>query len=82
MSEKQVRPSGEGLAPAGLGRFGAYGGRYVPEALVAALEELDEHRLAYTAEAPVNRLAASNRLRRSPSRCGSPRTPVRASYST
>lgn len=27
-----------------LGRFGAYGGRYVPEALVAALEELDEHR--------------------------------------
>lgn len=46
MSEKQVRPSGEGLAPAGLGRFGAYGGRYVPEALVAALEELDEHRLA------------------------------------
>lgn len=46
MSEKQVRPSGEGLAPAGLGRFGAYGGRYVPEALVAALEELDAHRLA------------------------------------
>ncbi|MGX5692102.1 tryptophan synthase subunit beta [Dermacoccus abyssi] len=46
MSEKQVRPSGEGLAPAGLGRFGAYGGRYVPEALVAALEELDEHRRA------------------------------------
>ncbi|MBZ4497544.1 tryptophan synthase subunit beta [Dermacoccus sp. Tok2021] len=46
MSEKQVRPSGEGLVPAGLGRFGAYGGRYVPEALVAALEELDEHRLA------------------------------------
>ena len=46
MSEKQVRPWGEGLAPAGLGRFGAYGGRYVPEALVAALEELDEHRLA------------------------------------
>ena len=46
MSEKQVRPSGEGLVPAGLGRFGAYGGRYVPEALVAALEELDEHRRA------------------------------------
>ena len=46
MSEKQVRPSGEGLVPAGLGRFGAYGGRYVPEALVAALEELDAHRLA------------------------------------
>ena len=27
------------------GRFGAYGGRYVPEALVAALEQLDEARL-------------------------------------
>jgi tryptophan synthase beta chain len=27
------------------GRFGAYGGRFVPEALVAALEELDEARL-------------------------------------
>ena len=27
-----------------LGRFGDFGGRYVPEALVAALEELDEHR--------------------------------------
>ena len=27
------------------GRFGAYGGRYVPEALVAALEELDEARI-------------------------------------
>jgi tryptophan synthase beta chain len=26
------------------GRFGAYGGRYVPEALVAALEQLDEAR--------------------------------------
>ncbi len=29
----------------GIGRFGAFGGRYVPEALIAALEELDEHRL-------------------------------------
>ncbi len=28
------------------GRFGRYGGRYVPEALVAALEELDAARLA------------------------------------
>jgi tryptophan synthase beta chain len=26
------------------GRFGAFGGRYVPEALVPALEELDEAR--------------------------------------
>ena len=32
-------------AGAGAGRFGAYGGRYVPEALVAALEQLDEARL-------------------------------------
>ncbi len=29
----------------GIGRFGPFGGRYVPEALVAALEELDEARL-------------------------------------
>ena len=28
----------------GIGRFGDFGGRYVPEALVAALEELDEVR--------------------------------------
>jgi len=36
-----------GPATAGVptGRFGAYGGRYVPEALVAALEQLDEARL-------------------------------------
>jgi tryptophan synthase beta chain len=32
-----------GSVPAG--RFGAYGGRYVPEALMAALEQLDEARL-------------------------------------
>ncbi|PZO99853.1 MAG: tryptophan synthase subunit beta [Dermacoccus nishinomiyaensis] len=37
-------PRHDGLAPHGLGRFGDYGGRYVPEALVAALEELDEQR--------------------------------------
>jgi tryptophan synthase beta chain len=35
-------PPGGGSRP---GRFGAYGGRYVPEALVAALEQLDEARL-------------------------------------
>ncbi|MCA0437581.1 MAG: tryptophan synthase subunit beta [Actinobacteria bacterium] len=29
----------------GVGRFGDFGGRFVPEALVAALEELDEARL-------------------------------------
>ncbi len=30
----------------GIGRFGQFGGRYVPEALIAALEELDAARLA------------------------------------
>ena len=34
--------TGGGTPP---GRFGSYGGRYVPEALVAALEQLDEARL-------------------------------------
>ena len=28
--------------PSPVGRFGDFGGRYVPEALVAALEELEE----------------------------------------
>ncbi|GAB3589417.1 tryptophan synthase subunit beta [Calidifontibacter terrae] len=32
------------IGRAGIGRFGDYGGRYVPEALIAALEELDEVR--------------------------------------
>jgi len=38
----------EQSGPAGgpkVGRFGAFGGRYVPEALMAALEQLDEVRL-------------------------------------
>jgi tryptophan synthase beta chain len=35
-----VVPSHSGAAP---GRFGAYGGRYVPETLMAALDELDRH---------------------------------------
>jgi len=39
---KQPSPTAAGAAP---GRFGAYGGRYVPEALVAALEQLDDARL-------------------------------------
>ena len=38
----QSSPATAGARP---GRFGAYGGRYVPEALVAALEQLDEARL-------------------------------------
>jgi tryptophan synthase beta chain len=41
------QPSKSASATAGAlaGRFGAYGGRYVPEALVAALDQLDEARL-------------------------------------
>jgi tryptophan synthase beta chain len=38
-----------GPEPVGLGRFGAYGGRFVPETLVAALEQLErEFRAAWT----------------------------------
>jgi len=41
-----------GPEPVGLGRFGEYGGRFVPEALVAALEDLDgEFRSAWHDEA-------------------------------
>jgi tryptophan synthase beta chain len=36
-----ARPETEPAPLAELGRFGPYGGRYVPEALVAALDELD-----------------------------------------
>ena len=36
--------------PVQSGRFGAYGGRYVPEALVAALDELDREFQAATAD--------------------------------
>jgi tryptophan synthase beta chain len=38
---KSSAPVATSLAP---GRFGAFGGRYVPEALIPALEELDEAR--------------------------------------
>jgi tryptophan synthase beta chain len=38
---KSPAPVNTSLAP---GRFGAFGGRYVPEALIPALEELDEAR--------------------------------------
>ena len=41
MNDSSVAAGGD----ARPGRFGAYGGRYVPEALVAALEQLDEARL-------------------------------------
>jgi tryptophan synthase beta chain len=41
-----------GTVPDARGRFGAYGGRYVPEALVAALDELDrEYRAALADQA-------------------------------
>ena len=36
-----VRPAGV-AANSTPGRFGAYGGRYVPETLMAALEELEQ----------------------------------------
>lgn len=42
---QQSQQSHHSAGRPGIGRFGAFGGRYVPEALVAALEELDEHRL-------------------------------------
>ena len=37
----EVRLAPPGREPTGLGRFGEYGGRFVPETLVAALEELE-----------------------------------------
>src|SRR3954470_12285660 len=40
-----------GPEPTGLGRFGAFGGRYVPETLVPALEELEaEFRVAWASD--------------------------------
>ncbi len=41
-----------GPEPVGLGRFGEFGGRYVPETLVPALEELEaEFRVAWASDA-------------------------------
>src|SRR6478672_7782696 len=41
-----------GPEPIGLGRFGEFGGRYVPETLVPALEELEaEFRTAWVSDA-------------------------------
>jgi tryptophan synthase beta chain len=47
MNDQSGTSSTASTAPGGVvaGRFGAYGGRYVPEALMAALEQLDEARL-------------------------------------
>jgi tryptophan synthase beta chain len=44
MNDQSNKPAAA-AAVARVGRFGSYGGRYVPEALVAALEQLDEVRL-------------------------------------
>ncbi len=44
MSAPQLDAFAEAMG-VGVGRFGDFGGRFVPEALVAALEELDEARL-------------------------------------
>lgn len=40
-----------GLAAERVGRYGEFGGRYVPEALIAALEELDAARIAARTDA-------------------------------
>ena len=46
-----VRLDPPGPAPEGLGRFGEFGGRFVPETLVAALEQLEaEFRKAWYSE--------------------------------
>jgi tryptophan synthase beta chain len=37
------RPRSLSVVPSARGRFGAYGGRYVPETLMAALDELERH---------------------------------------
>ncbi|MEX2268645.1 MAG: tryptophan synthase subunit beta [Acidimicrobiia bacterium] len=37
-----VRLEGSGPVPTGLGRFGEFGGRFIPESLVPALEQLEE----------------------------------------
>jgi len=40
---ESVRLDPPGPEPAGLGRYGEFGGRFVPETLVPALEELERH---------------------------------------
>ncbi len=59
------------LSAAVAGRFGAYGGRYVPETLMAALEEL-EHAYALAKEDPVFQAELDDLLR---NYCGRP-TPL------
>jgi tryptophan synthase beta chain len=59
------------LPTVGLGRFGAYGGRYVPETLMAALEEL-EHAYALAQKDPGFQTELDDLLR---NYCGRP-TPL------
>jgi tryptophan synthase beta chain len=49
--EQVVLPTAPGAEPTGLGRFGEFGGRFVPETLVPALEELEaEFRTAWASD--------------------------------
>ena len=49
--EPAVLSTKPGAEPTGLGRFGAFGGRFVPETLVPALEELEaEFRTAWASD--------------------------------
>jgi len=53
-----VRLGTPGEAPPGLGRFGEFGGRFVPETLVPALDELErEFRAAWSSDAFRDELA-------------------------
>ena len=54
-----ARLDGTGPEPEGLGRFGDFGGRFIPETLVPALEELErEFRVAWGDQAFRDELAA------------------------
>jgi tryptophan synthase beta chain len=43
MAPAKIQPRSLAQNPPSAGRFGVYGGRYVPETLMAALEELERH---------------------------------------
>ncbi|MBT8224220.1 MAG: tryptophan synthase subunit beta [Dactylosporangium sp.] len=58
-----------------LGHFGRYGGRFVPEALIAALDQLDE--AYHKARTDPGFLAELNRLLRDYADCPSPLYPAR-----
>ena len=80
MGEQTGRPHSD--VPDATGHFGPYGGRFVPEALVAALDELTaayekaRHDEAFQAElAGLLRRTPAGRAR-SPTPAGSPSTPA------